>query len=169
MILQKNREIPRNKRDSMTIAFAGHSFISSHDRVKEMVKQQIRNALLPSEVVICYLGGRGDFDDICACACRELKHEYSGIETVYVTPYLNSSEREKINEMQRSGLCDTSLYPPIEHTPPRFAISKRNEWMMTSADLIIAYVNHNYGGAYQSVQVAKHRKKKIINICDFGY
>jgi len=69
--------------------------------------------------------------------------------------------------MQRCGLCDTSIYPPIENVPPKFAISKRNEWMMISADLIIAYVNRSYGGAYKSLQVAKRRKKKIINICNF--
>ena len=74
---------------------------------------------------------------------------------------------DKIKEMMNYDLCDTSIYPPIENVPPRFAISKRNEWMMTNADLVIAYVNHNYGGAYQSLQVAKRRKKKIINICDF--
>ena len=68
--------------------------------------------------------------------------------------------------MQNCGFCDTSIYPPIEQVPPRFAISKRNEWMMANADLIIAYVNHEYGGAYQSLRVAKRRKKKIINICD---
>jgi len=69
--------------------------------------------------------------------------------------------------MQRCGLCDTSIYPHIENVPPKFAISKRNEWMMISADLIIAYVNRSYGGAYKSLQVAKRRKKKIINICNF--
>ena len=77
------------------------------------------------------------------------------------------AEQAKIKEMQTSRLYDASIYPPIENTPPRFAISKRNEWMMTNADLIIVYVNHNYGGAYQSLQVAKRKKKEIINICEF--
>lgn len=39
--------------------------------------------------------------------------------------------------------------------------------MMTNADVIIAYVNHSYGGAYKSLQVARRREKEIINICDF--
>ena len=38
--------------------------------------------------------------------------------------------------------------------------------MMANADMIIAYVNHDYGGAYQSLKVAKRKKKNIINICD---
>ena len=150
----------------MTIAFAGHSFISSNNMVKEMVKDQIRNNIIDNNLVTCYLGGYGNFDEICARACRELKQEYGTIEIVYVTPYISLSEQTKIKEMQCCGLFDTSIYPPIENVPPRFAILKRNEWMMTNADLIIAYVNHNYGGAYKSLQVAKRKKKKIINIYD---
>ena len=151
----------------MKISFAGHSFVSSKSRVEEIVKEQMRKSVAANEHVVCYLGGYGDFDDICARVCRELKKEYAGIELVYVTPYMSISEQEKIKEMQSRGLYDTSLYPPIETTPPRYAISKRNEWMMKNADIIIAYVNHSYGGAYKSLQVAKRNKKEIINICDF--
>ena len=150
----------------MTITFAGHSFISSKNKVKEMIKEQIRNNIIDVRLVTCYIGGYGDFDEICARACRELKAEYDNIEVVYVTPYISLSEQAKIKEMQRYALCDTSIYPPIENVPLRFAILKRNEWMMTNADLVIAYVNRSYGGAYKSLQAAKRKKKKIINIYD---
>ena len=151
----------------MKIAFVGHSFISSKNKIKETVKEQIRTNLIDAGFLTCYLGGCGDFDEICGHACRELKQEYADIEVVYVAPYISLSEQAKIEAMQRCGLCDTSIYPPIENTPPKFAISKRNEWMITNADLIIAYVNRSYGGAYKSLQAAKRRKKKIINTCDF--
>jgi uncharacterized phage-like protein YoqJ len=150
----------------MTITFVGHSLIVSMERVKEMVKKQIRKNILASETLTCYLGGYGDFDELCAGACRELKREYGGIEIVYVTPYINLQEQKKMKEMIRYGLYDSSIYPSIENVPLRFAISKRNEWMITNADLIIAYVNHSYGGAYKTIQIAKRKKKKIINIYD---
>ena len=150
----------------MKISFAGHANISLNDRVKELVEEQIRSNVDSTEPIVCYIGGYGDFDRICACVCRELKKEYESIEVVYVTPYVDLSAQAKIKEMHREGLCDTSIYPPIENTPPRLAIIKRNEWMMTNADLIIAYVNRSYGGAYKSLQVAKRKKKKIINIYD---
>ena len=150
----------------MVIAFSGHSVIPSDKKIKEIIKEKIRNNIVDVRNVICYLGGYGDFDNICARACRELKKENFNIERIYVTPYISVSEQNKIKEMQRMGICDTSIYPPIENVPPRFAISKRNEWMMANADLIIAYVNHSYGGAYKSLQVAKRKNKRIINICD---
>lgn len=152
----------------MIITFSGHSVISSGNKIKETVKEQIRNNITDADFIIFYLGGYGNFDKICAHACKELKDECSmGVELVYVTPYISLSEQEKIKEMQNNGLCDTSIYPPIENIPPRFAISKRNEWMITNADLIIAYVSSSYGGAYKSLQFAKRRNKKIINVCDF--
>lgn len=65
------------------------------------------------------------------------------------------------------GLYDDSIYPPIEEMPLKFAISKRNEWMVRNCDLVIAYVNHNYGGAYESLKAAKRVGRAIINIADF--
>ena len=150
----------------MIIAFAGHSFISSFERTKEMVKEQIRNSIAYEKKAIFYLGGYGDFDEVCAYACRELKQEFDFIERIYVTPYISLIEQGKIKEMQNQGLCDMSIYPPIEKVPPRFAISKRNEWMMEKADLVIAYVKRDYGGAYKSLEFAKRKKKKIINLCE---
>ncbi|MBQ1962789.1 MAG: hypothetical protein II369_01575 [Clostridia bacterium] len=95
-----------------------------------------------------------------------MKAEYPEIEIIYVTPYLGRSEQARIREMQMCGLCDGALYPPLEGTPPKFAISKRNEWMMENADLIIAYVERGYGGAYQALRIAERKRKKIINLCD---
>ena len=151
----------------MIVSFVGHSHVPFPEKVQESVKELLKNQIPAGERVTFYLGGRGAFDELCARACREIKCERKGALLVYVTPYISLSEQERIKEMQRVGLCDSSLYPPIEKTPPRFAISKRNEWMMANADLIIAYVNHTYGGAYKSLGIAVRRKKKIINICDF--
>ena len=85
------------------------------------------------------------------------------MKVVYITPYLHPHQQEKMKEMKQYGYYDDFLYPPIENTPLRFAILKRNEWMMKNADVIIAYISHNYGGAYKSVQIARREKKRIIN------
>lgn len=150
----------------MIISFAGHAFVCSNSKVKETVKEQIKNNIDLNEKVVFYLGGYGEFDEICALACRELKQEYNNIELIYVTPYFGLSEQLKIKEMQKYGYCDMSIYPPIEKTPPRYAILKRNEWVVKNSDIIIVYINHFYGGAYKSFQAAKRKGKKIINIYD---
>jgi uncharacterized phage-like protein YoqJ len=59
-------------------------------------------------------------------------------------------------------LYDTTCTPLLENVIPRFAISKRNEWMIDKADLIIAFVNHEYGGAQKTLKYAQRKKKRII-------
>lgn len=150
----------------MIISFTGHSRIPFGNQVKAAIIEQLRHVLKKNEPTVCYLGGYGDFDLICASACRELKIEYDRIELVYVSPYMTQSEQAKIKSLLDMGLYDASVYPPLESVPPKFAISKRNEWMMTNADVVIAYVNHSSGGAYRSLKVAKAKGKIIVNLGD---
>ena len=109
----------------MIISFIGHSFVFPEKEVKEILQEQIINNIPHSTPVTCYTGGYGDFDQICAHVCKELKKEYQNIEVVYITPYLNQSEQTKIKLMQESGLCDSSIYPP--HRKHSFKICNLKE------------------------------------------
>ncbi len=84
----------------------------------------------------------------------EHKVIYPHITRTLVTPYLN---RE-----YDLTFCDDSLYPPIESTPLRYAILKRNEWMVDNADLVVACVRYSWGGAAKTLEYAKRRKKPVI-------
>ena len=68
----------------MIISFAGHAQIPTHCGIKEIVKEQLR-CLVGKEKISCYLGGYGDFDEICARACKELQEEFMDIECVIWT------------------------------------------------------------------------------------
>ena len=72
----------------------------------------------------------------------------------------------KLNNILDSDLYDSTIYPPIENTPMRYAISKRNEWMILNSDIVVAYVKRSYGGAYKTLQFAYRNQKKIINLAD---
>jgi len=52
----------------------------------------------------------------------------------------------------------------IESVPRKFAILKRNEWMVDSAELVIAYVKYSWGGAAKTLEHARKRKKQINNL-----
>ena len=149
----------------MIISFIGHAHIFGEERIKGVVKEQIYR-VVKREPITCYLRGWGEFDEICATSCREIKKEFGSTELVYITPYMDLWEQKKIKEFEELSLYDASIYPPIENVPRRFAILRRNEWMMENADLIIAYVAHSFGGAYKALRFLRTRKKKIINVCD---
>ena len=66
----------------------------------------------------------------------------------------------------RDGLYDSVLYPPLEMVPLRLAILRRNEWMASEADLILAYVRGTCGGASRALAYAQAKGKRIINLAN---
>lgn len=132
--------------------------------ISDELKDRIRKSIIDNintEHITFYLGGYGAFDNACAHIVKMLKNEYPNIKSVFVTPYLNST---RLQDIMSSKLYDESIYPDLEKVPYRFAISKRNEYMTEHADLLICYVNTNYGGAYKTLMYAKSKKKRIINL-----
>ena len=151
----------------MTITFFGHGSMYYNDNIENLVAETIKKHIDADKKTTFLCGGYGDFDNMCANICRQLKKDYPLIEVVYVTPYISTAQQRKIKELIEYKLYDSTLYPPIEKVPYRYAIIKRNEWMAENADLLIVYVKHEHGGAYNVFRHAKKKGKTIINIADF--
>lgn len=148
----------------MIITFLGHSKLFDSDRLREEVRRTILQNADKDEKILFYCGGYGDFDTLCASVCRSVKEEIRDCEIIFITPYITEAQQRKTDEQIKLGIYDSSIYPPLESVPPKFAISKRNEWMMNSADLVIAYVEYEYGGAYKTLKYAMRKKKRIVNL-----
>ena len=85
---------------------------------------------------------------------RGLKGRYRHIRLVLVLPYLDSA-------LSREGY-DETVYPPLESVPRRYAVLRRNEWMVQRSDVIVAYVLHSWGGAAKTLDYARKKKKIIL-------
>ena len=57
---------------------------------------------------------------------------------------------------------DETVYPPLESVPRRYAILRRNEWMIQRCDVLVAYVTHGWGGAARTLAYARKKKKTIL-------
>lgn len=53
-------------------------------------------------------------------------------------------------------------YIPLGSVPKKFAISRRNEWMVLESDIIVAYVLRDFGCAAKTLQYARRKRKKIV-------
>ncbi len=148
----------------MVITFIGHSTLNNYGSLRVQMKKEIIANLKDNEKIFFYCGGYGDFDVLCESVCHELKRDYENCEIIYITPYITEAQQKKMKCWLEEKRYDSIIYPPLEDVLPKFSISKRNEWMIKQADLIIAYVNHSYGGAYTSLMYAKRHKKNIINL-----
>lgn len=140
--------------------FFGHRIINKD--IKDLLTRQIDNLIAEHGVNVFYVGNNGQFDHLVAAVLRELKSRNPQISYSIVLAYL--PEREK--EHNQLSYTET-IYPEgLEYTPPRFAISKRNQWMVQQSDYVIAYVEHSIGGAAQFTEYARKKHKTVINLAD---
>ncbi len=139
----------------LIVTFCGHGKTKYDFKTKQKLLYIIEDLIINGATEFLF-GGYGNFDVLCAKVVKELKDKYLYIKMVLVIAYLNRNPN--------LDLYDCSVYPPIESVPPKFAILKRNQWMVENAQVIIAYVQHEWGGAAKTLLFAKKKKKRVINI-----
>ena len=139
----------------MLVTFCGHSQVPNSAAVAAALTTIIEE-LIAEGADEFYLGGYGEFDSLAARAVRDAKASHPEIVATLVIPYIDRD--------YDPALYDGSLYPPLETVPRRFAISKRNEWMVANSDVVVACVQHSWGGAATTLKYAERKKKRIISI-----
>ena len=95
---------------------------------------------------------------MAAAVLRKQKIQHPEIELILVLAYFDTKR-------DISGY-DSTVYPPLETVPRRFAISHRNRWMVETSDVVVAYVLHDWGGAAATLRCARKKKKQIISYFD---
>lgn len=145
----------------MVITFCGHSQVIFTDEEKSVLRNILVDEINKNPTSKFYLGGYGDFDVLCLRTLKDLKADFPEIELIFITPYLDKNYSKL--EFAKYHYDDV-IFPPLENVPRKFAILKRNEWMVEEADLVIAYVMYSWGGAAKTLEYAKRKKKTIINL-----
>ena len=137
----------------MIITFCGHGNVPDYNQVREWLCN-VLDQFINEEEVVFYLGGYGAFDRLAASVVRQKQTVNPAAQAVLILPYLNRKYDE-------SGY-DYTLFPPLESVPPRYAVSKRNQWMVAQADVVIAYVTCGWGGAAKTLAYARSKRKRVI-------
>ena len=144
----------------MIITFFGHSNFTENLAVKEEIFNLLKERI-NGEMVTFYIGGYGNFDNFALKICKEYKST-NNAKILFVTPYLGDWLNKRKEYFEKE--YDEILYPDIENSPLKYAIIKRNEWMVKRSDLIITWVNVRFGGAYNALLYAKRKNKEYINL-----
>ena len=137
----------------MTVTFCGHSHVSDADELNVWL-DKVLDLLVSEGADRFYLGGYGDFDRFAAEAVKAKKEEKPDIEMALVMAYLS---RQADGEFY-----DYMISPTLKDVTQRSAIPKRNEWMVDSADVVVAYVTHEWGGAAKTLEYARRCGKRVI-------
>ena len=139
----------------MVCTFFGHR--DCYGLNEDQVYHAIEN-LIHKGVDKFYVGNQGSFDGMVRRCLKMLTAVYPHIQYAMVMAYLPGQKREF------EDLSD-GIYPEIEGHP-KFAIDRRNRWMIAKADCCLCYITHTWGGAYKYACIAKRRGLQIVNLGD---
>ena len=139
----------------MIITFCGHSQYTETKQDEEKIISFLSQTVgdRPAEL---FLGGYGSFDAFALKCGKKYQKTHPNTKLIFVTPYISANVRKDV--------YDGIIYPSLEKSPPKFAISHRNKWMVEQADFVIAYIDHSWGGAYQTYKHAKRKSKPLLNL-----
>lgn len=107
-----------------------------------------------------YVGNQGLFDMHVRTVLKELKNKYPEIMYYVVLAYVPRTKIRFDVDYENHTLVPDG----IEEVPKRFAIIRRNQWMLQKSEYVVAYVRHDWGGAAKFVAQARKMGKWIINV-----
>ncbi len=145
----------------MTVTFFGHS--NAPQDIMPKLEEVLIDLIENKNATKFYVGNHGNFDSMVKNTLKKLKQRYAYIDYAVVLAYIPI----KRNELDHKFYSDTIIADGIENTPPKYAIVKRNRWMLDNSDTVVTYVKYIVGGAVQFKTLAEKKGKIVINIADY--
>ena len=151
-----------------SVAFFGHRYIDNIIKVERLLEEQIRTLLDEKEYMDFLVGRNGDFDQCASSSVRRIRKNYRDDNSalVLVLPYPTAEYLNNKNHFHEY-YTDVEISHAASVAYPKSAIQIRNREMVDRADLIICYIKHAKGGAWQAVQYAKKKEKAVINLYEY--
>jgi len=142
----------------MICTFIGHRDTPS--AVEAVLEKVLIELINKKGVKDFYVGTHGNFDYMALRALKRLSEKYPQIVYKRVLAYIPKNRDDYTD-------YSDSIYPDgLESTPPKFAIIKRNRWMLERADFVVCYVTQNMTNAGEFVKLAKRKGKVVVNIAE---
>ena len=142
------------------------TFFGHKDTPKE-IEPTLRSALIDliinKDTNLFYVGNQGNFDNMVIKNLQQLSEHYTNIKYYVVLSYMPVAKN-----IITTNHFDT-IYPEgLEKTPLKFAIDKRNRWMIDKSDYVVTYVIHNFGGASKFKTLSEKKGKTVINLSEIN-
>ena len=121
----------------------------------------LRNAmeeLIQKGVDDFLVGNQGQFDRMVYGCLKSLQIQYPHIRYSVVLAYL-PAEKKPFEDYS-----DTVFPCGMEQVHPKYAVERRNRWMITRSQYCLCYINHTWGGAYKFARMASRRGLSVINL-----
>lgn len=137
----------------MVVSFFGHRrFVERDVNAGEIIAEIEKMA--EGEQVQFYLGEYGCFDAFAHRCAKKYKKLHPETKIIFVTPYIDENYYLLQDSEER---YDEIIYPELENVPKRYAIDKRNKWIVENSDFIFFYVIVSFGGASNALTHARRK------------
>ena len=136
--------------------FFGHREVIHN--IRPSLTEIIEKLIVDEGVTDFYVGYQGQFDSMVYSVLKELKANYPQIRYTVVLAYMPD---EHIKEVYGE---DTLFPDGLESVPKKYAISKRNDWMILQSGYAVCYVHKITGDAAKFREKSIKKKLKVIDI-----
>ena len=139
----------------MTCYFFGHRDTPSH--IANQLAPLLRRLVEKMGVDRFLVGNEGAFDRMVAQSLAEFKKEHPTVRCYIVLAYMPQKQGEPFPL--------ETLYPEgLECVPKRFAIDRRNKWMLKQSDVTVGYVHHSIGNSFRYLEMAEKNGKTVVRL-----
>lgn len=150
--------------DSFTVSFFGHRKVYNVLQAEAAIEKYVKKLISEKPYVEFLVGRDGEFDILVASVIRRQKREYRSDNSAltWILPYPTSdfynNEKEYRSYYDEIEICEGSHFKSAHRI--------RNRKMIDRSDLVICYVEHDSGGAYQALRYAQGKRKMIVNLAE---
>ena len=151
--------------NTFTVSFFGHRIIENALEIEGRLEQFIQALLRDHEYVEFLVGRDGEFDQLVSSTIRRCKREYRSDNSahIWVLPYLTAEYRDNEESFRdyydEIEVCETAAVGHYKN-----AHQTRNRAMVDRSDLVVFCIQHESGGAWQTMKYAKKQGKPCINL-----
>ena len=147
--------------DRMAICtFFGHK--DTPQKIEPILRTVIIDLIENENVTSFYVGNNGNFDNMVRKTLKSLKSSYSYIHYAVILAYMPQNK----NQENYNDYSDSVFPEEFENILPKYAIVKRNNWMLNHSDYVVSYITHTWGGAAQFKELAEKKGKIVINLAE---
>ena len=128
--------------------------------IEPQLHETLRYLVSKKHVDTFYVGNQGQFDHMVQHHLQMLTSDFPHIRCFIILHQLPTTTASPQSSLP-------SLFPEgLEYVHPKYALVHRNRWMVQQADVIVAYVLHDWGGAAQFTAYARHQGKPVFNLAE---
>lgn len=147
--------------DIFTVSLFGHRQITKPLDIEAALVKEVNALIRAKEYVEFLIGRNGEFDLLAASLIRQTQKivDFGNSALVLVLPSATKNTADLERYYDEIEICGEDCHF-------KAALQARNRIMVDRSDLVICCIEHQSGGAYQTVKYAKNQHKAIINLAE---